>query len=162
MKSFELVVDGEPFVLRAGQGSCEFNGRKAAVDLADLGGSGYSVTVDGVQHTVHLTSSEPGLYEVAVNGSVLAVQVRDPRRLAGQAAGSTAPGRHEVRAPMPGRVQAVHVSEGNRVERGHGLLIVEAMKMQNELRSPCDGCVVEVRVKVGDSVSSGDALVVVE
>ena len=63
---------------------------------------------------------------------------------------------------MPGRVLAVSVAAGDQVVSGQGLVIVEAMKMQNELRSPRDGRVAEVCVKMGDSVASGEALIVVE
>lgn len=162
MNGFELLVDGAPCVLRAGEDACEYSGRTAAFDLADLGRNTHSVIVDGIQHTVHVAMSGPGLYQVAVNGSVVSVQVRDPRRLSSRSAGSAGSGRQQVRAPMPGRVLAVNVSEGDRVESGQGLVIVEAMKMQNELRSPHEGRVAQVCVKTGDSVASGDALVVVE
>ena len=162
MNGFELLVDGAQCVLRAGEDACEFAGRTSAVDLADLGRNAHSVIVDGVQHTVHVASAGPGLYQVAVNGSVVLIEVRDPRRLSSRSSGGSGSERQEVRAPMPGRVLAVNVSAGDRVESGQGLLIVEAMKMQNELRSPCDGRVAEVCVKAGDSVASGEALVVVE
>ena len=162
MKGFELLVDGTPCVLRAGPDSCEFEGRTAAVDVAGLGRNAHSVIVDGIQHTVHVMSRGPGLYQVAVNGSVLSIEVRDPRRLSSRSAGSAGSARQEVRAPMPGRVLAVSVAAGDQVVSGQGLVIVEAMKMQNELRSPRDGRVAEVCVKMGDSVASGEALIVVE
>lgn len=162
MNGFELLVDGARCNLRAGEDACEFSGRTAAIDLADLGRNAHSVIVDGIQHTVHVTASGPGLYQVAVNGSVVSVEVRDPRRLSSRSSGNAGSGRQQVRAPMPGRVLAVNVSKGDRVESGQGLVIVEAMKMQNELRSPRDGRVAQVCVKTGDSVASGDALVVVE
>ena len=63
---------------------------------------------------------------------------------------------------MPGKVLAVHVSEGDRVRRDQGLLIVEAMKMQNELRAPRDGVVAALRAKVGDAVAAGATLAVIE
>lgn len=162
MNGFELVVDGASRALRAGEDTCEFAGRTAEVDLADLGRNTHSVIVDGVQHTVHVASCGPGLYQVAVNGSVVSVEVRDPRRLSSRSSGSSGSERQEVRAPMPGRVLAVHVSAGDQVESGQGLVVVEAMKMQNELRSPRKGRVAEVCVKTGDSVASGEPLVVVE
>jgi biotin carboxyl carrier protein len=63
---------------------------------------------------------------------------------------------------MPGKVIAILVSEGDAVEKGQGLVIVEAMKMENEVRSPIAGAVKEIRVKQGDTVEGGTALVVVE
>ena len=161
MTDFELFVDGERVVVRAGPEACEIDGRTVSADIADLGGGGRSVIVDGVQHMVHALPSGPASYEVAVAGSVLAVEVRDPRRLAPRAAEGAGQARQEVLAPMPGKVLAVHVSEGSVVERGQGLAIVEAMKMQNELQSPRDGRVAHVHVKAGDSVAAGEALIVV-
>ena len=61
---------------------------------------------------------------------------------------------------MPGKVIRVLVREGDAVEVGQGLVVVEAMKMQNEMKAARTGTVVEVRVRDGDTVSAGDALVV--
>jgi biotin carboxyl carrier protein len=71
-------------------------------------------------------------------------------------------GRQNVSVPMPGKVIAVLVSEGDPVERGQGLVIVEAMKMENEVRCPINGEVKEVRVKPGDALQAGAILAVVE
>lgn len=161
MKERELFVDGERVVVRAGPGCLEIDGRTVSVDVADLGRGDRSVIVDGVQHTVHALRQGQGSYEVTVAGSVLAVEVRDPRRLASRTVGGTGEERQEVRASMPGKVIAVHVSEGSVVEKGQGLVVVEAMKMQNELQSPSAGRVALVHVKPGDSVAAGEALVVV-
>ena len=71
-------------------------------------------------------------------------------------------GRETLVAPMPGKVVAILVQAGEAVERGRGVVVVEAMKMQNEVRSAKDGTVVEVRVAVGDTVNAGQLLAVVE
>jgi biotin carboxyl carrier protein len=63
---------------------------------------------------------------------------------------------------MPGKIVAVLVSDGDKVEKGQGLVIVEAMKMENEVRCPINGEVREVRVKTGDAVEAGAVLAVVE
>jgi biotin carboxyl carrier protein len=63
---------------------------------------------------------------------------------------------------MAGNVIAVLVAEGDRVDKGQGLVIVEAMKMENEVRSPIDAEIKEVRVKTGQSVEAGETLMVVE
>ena len=63
---------------------------------------------------------------------------------------------------MPGKVVAVLVNEGDTVAKGQGLVIVEAMKMENEVRAPGDGEVKELRVKTGESVESGQVLAIVE
>jgi len=64
--------------------------------------------------------------------------------------------------PMPGKVIAVLVSEGDSIEKGQGLVIVEAMKMENEVRSPIAGEVKEIKVKTGDAVEGGAVLLIVE
>jgi biotin carboxyl carrier protein len=71
-------------------------------------------------------------------------------------------GRQLVSVPMPGKVVALLVSEGDAIEKGQGLVIVEAMKMENEVRSPITGSVKEIKVKPGDTVEGGAVLVVVE
>lgn len=101
-------------------------------------------------------------YFVSVNGRRFEVSVRDPRRSGGRAGGLEAGGRHEVTSPMPGKVVKVLVEAGQAVENGQGLVVVEAMKMQNEIKSPKTGRVGAVNVSVGSSVGSAEVLVVVE
>jgi biotin carboxyl carrier protein len=67
-----------------------------------------------------------------------------------------------LKAPMPGVIRSVFVTPGEHVAKGHVLLILEAMKMQNEVRSPGPGTVAAVRVAVGDTVASGQVLVTLE
>ena len=91
------------------------------------------------------------------------MRLSDPKRLrgAGAAAGHEA-GRAQVHAPMPGKVVRVLVEEGQEVEAGAGLVVVEAMKMQNELKSPKAGTVIELHARVGATVNAGEVLAVVE
>jgi biotin carboxyl carrier protein len=83
-------------------------------------------------------------------------------RVGGAESDSQLQGRQRVSVPMPGKVMAVLVSEGDVVEKGQGLVIVEAMKMENEVRSPSAGTVKDIRVKAGDTVVGGAVLVIVE
>ncbi|MDE0354893.1 MAG: biotin/lipoyl-binding protein [Deltaproteobacteria bacterium] len=83
-------------------------------------------------------------------------------RVGGRQSGIEVSGRQEVKIPMPGKVVAVLVNEGDTVDKGQGLVIVEAMKMENEVRAPSDGEVKEIRVKAGESVESGQVLAIVE
>jgi len=71
-------------------------------------------------------------------------------------------GRAELKAMMPGRVINVLVAAGDQVEAGQGVLIVEAMKMENELKSPKSGKVIEVKVTAGQTVEKGELLLVIE
>jgi biotin carboxyl carrier protein len=100
---------------------------------------------------------------VVVSGRRYGFAVEDPRSLRGRrGAGAGTEGPRPVKAPMPGRVVRLLVKAGDEVEEGQGVVVIEAMKMQNELRSPKAGRVVRVGATVGDTVASGDVLVVVE
>ena len=83
-------------------------------------------------------------------------------RVGGTQTGLELQGRQSVSVPMPGKIIAVLVTEGDAVEKGQGLVIVEAMKMENEVRSPVTGTVREIKVKPGDTVEGGAVLVIVE
>jgi biotin carboxyl carrier protein len=100
--------------------------------------------------------------EVSVNGRVYRVAAYDPRAFRSRTAAGGAHGRQTVVAPMPGRVIRVLVEAGQEVEAGQGVVVVEAMKMQNEMKAPKTGKVVEVRTEAGAAVAAGEPLVVIE
>ncbi|HEY4364632.1 MAG TPA: biotin/lipoyl-containing protein [Bryobacteraceae bacterium] len=100
--------------------------------------------------------------EMMVNGQPVAAEVFDPRSLRSRKSGADRGGRHDICAPMPGKIVRVLVEAGDAVKAGQGLVVVEAMKMQNEMKSPKAGRVVEVRTKVDAAVSPGEVLMVVE
>ena len=168
----------------------EVNGRVRAVSV-ELHEGVYRVTVDGVERRIDAaavdpstysliclsdgrrTSQEVGLSETGLPGETavhMPTGVVPVRVLTGAATrfgrgGGTAPqaaGAQRVLAPMPGKVVKVLVNAGDEVKARQGLIVVEAMKMENELRSPKDGRVTEVLVAEGVSVEAGRPLVVVE
>ena len=100
--------------------------------------------------------------EVWVNGRLLSMEVFDPRDLRPGQGATSNHGRQEVAASMPGKVVRVLVALGDAVEEGQGLVVVEAMKMQNEMKSPKSGRVAEVRARPDATVGAGEVLVVVE
>lgn len=102
-------------------------------------------------------------FHVVGEGQNLALEVFDAKALrrAGGAGGLGA-GSGEIKAPMPGRIVKVEVSEGDEVTEGQGLVVVEAMKMENEYKSPLNGVVKTVAVKEGDTVEAGTLLILVE
>jgi biotin carboxyl carrier protein len=102
-------------------------------------------------------------FEVNLHGRNYAVTIVDPRRLrSGHDADRSHHGLAEITASMPGKVVRVQIEAGAAVEKGAGLVVVEAMKMQNEMKSPRAGVVVSINVKPGDTVNAGDVLAVVE
>ncbi|HEY3989827.1 MAG TPA: acetyl-CoA carboxylase biotin carboxyl carrier protein subunit [Acidobacteriaceae bacterium] len=100
---------------------------------------------------------------IAVAGRQHRVVVADPRSLRGRRKGPGAGnGTLHIKASMPGRVARVLVAPGEAVVAGQGVVVIEAMKMQNELKAARDGRVAEVRVAAGDTVASGQVLAVIE
>jgi biotin carboxyl carrier protein len=100
---------------------------------------------------------------VVVDGRTYKVSIVDPKRLR---SGQNSTGHHhgiaQIVAPMPGKVVRVHVEAGTAVEKGAGVIVVEAMKMQNDMKAPRAGVVVSINVKPGDTVNAGDVLAVLE
>jgi biotin carboxyl carrier protein len=99
---------------------------------------------------------------VWVGRARFAAEVRDPRSLRGRARSGDDPGPKKVTAPMPGKVVRLLVHEGDEVEPGAGVAVVEAMKMQNEIKSPKKGTIQEILVSEGAAVNAGDVLAIVE
>jgi biotin carboxyl carrier protein len=100
--------------------------------------------------------------QVSVNGRTLRVEVFDPRNLRSTGRGASKDGRQEILSPMPGKVVRLLASIGDTVEEGQGLVVVEAMKMQNEMKSPKSGKVLEVRTTADATVGAGEILLVIE
>lgn len=100
---------------------------------------------------------------IGVNGHIYLAEVRDPRSLrARRRAADSAGGPRKVTAPMPGKIVRILLAEGDRVEAGQGIVVIEAMKMQNEMRSPKAGIVKKIAVAEGAAVNPGETLAVVE
>jgi len=120
-----------------------------------------SLLLDGVSHVVDLGEGR-GETHVVVDGEVFRVQIESPtpRRRSGGTRARDGAGQRLV-APMPGKVVTVLVEVGQPVEPGAGLVVLEAMKMENEFRATGAGVVAEVHVAAGQAVNAGDLLVVI-
>jgi len=152
--SVELDAAGQPVRVRVGE--AWHTVRSGADDALVVSPAG----ADGPHHTV-LLSPGPRPTHAAVGGDVLAVDVKSAQEAALEAALASAGGRGgggTIKAPMPGRVVRVLVTEGQTVEADAPLLIVEAMKMENEVRSPTAGVVRRVSIAAGDTVEAGQLL----
>lgn len=117
----------------------------------------YSVIENGVSYEVRATGDQ-----VTVNGYTVEITLDDPRQWKRSGGVAGAHGRVSMVAPMPGKVVRILVAVGDEVTAGQGIVVVEAMKMQNELKSPRDGRVTMVQAKENDSVSAGTVLAVIE
>jgi biotin carboxyl carrier protein len=102
-------------------------------------------------------------FAVVLRGRNYEVAVVDPKRLrSGQSAGAHHAGAAEIVSPMPGKIVRVLVQPGDNVEAGAGIIVVEAMKMQNEMKAPKAGTVVSINADEGATVNAGDVLAVIE
>ena len=139
------------------------NGARHLVDAVPLDHGAVSLLIDGRSYDVELDEVGDEV-QVLVDGQVVAVDVADERalRLRAGAASFTVTGKVTLTAPMPGKVVRVLVAPGAAVTEGQGLVVVEAMKMENELKSPKAGTVVEVFAKEGSAVEANAKLLTVE
>lgn len=126
----------------------------------------WSLVVDGRAHEVVLLGGDPstlrgGSARMRVDDREAVVVAYDERTLAARRDRALAGGgRHEVRAPMPGLLTAIHVREGDVVDRDDALATLEAMKMENELRAPARGTVQRLAASPGTKVESGSLIAV--
>lgn len=139
------------------------DGRATEVSARRIEGSSWSLlTEDGSQIVVDVDGAAPDLRVTVAGGEPLRVQIQDARALsleggAGGAAGGQSAG--ELRASMPGKVVKVLCKPGDAIKAGQGLLVIEAMKMENELRAAGAGKITEVLVREGQAVEGGQLLV---
>ena len=129
----------------------------AHYEMRALGAGRHSVLIEGRSYTA---VAIPGS-GIAVNGRVYQVDVINPRAYRARGVAHGAGGRQNIAAPMPGRVIRVLVEAGQKVDAGYGLIVIEAMKMQNEIKSPVAGKVMEVRTGAGEAVVAGQILMVI-
>jgi biotin carboxyl carrier protein len=137
------------------------DGRPFEADALEVGSGIYSILLAGASFEVQVESA-PGGFAVAAGGRRIPVRVVDPRQWQGRRSGSVeAEGRQQIVAPMPGKVVRILVQQGQAVNAGQGILVVEAMKMQNEIRSPKTGTIERLSVNEGQAVNAGEVVAVV-
>jgi biotin carboxyl carrier protein len=136
------------------------NGKILEVDFNSVNGQPvYSLIIDGKSHEGYVYPDE-GNWQVLLRGRLYQASVEDEREKRMRAAGVGKPdeGEFHLKAPMPGLVISIPVAEGEPVQKGQVLLILESMKMQNELKSPKDGTIHRIRIKAGETVEQKQAL----
>lgn len=155
--------------------------RLHAAEIARRRGAELEAVVDGRRYELSVTEPQPNVYSILVNGvsheAVVILRQGVVRVRLGAAVFEVTPerpgrpdprsarprsGHESLRAVMPGRVLRVLAKPGERVAARQGLLVLEAMKMENELASPRDGIIKQVLVEPGRTVEAGDLLVVLE
>jgi biotin carboxyl carrier protein len=165
MKYISTVNDTEYLIEIIDERHISVNGRTITVDFNSVSGQPvYSLIVDGRSFEGFVYPGEEE-WEVLIMGRQFPIKVEDERekRLRAAAGGSVSDtGEYHLKAPMPGMVVSILVEEGQKIEKGQVLLILESMKMQNELKSPRDGTVGRMRVKPGESVEQRQTLLSVQ
>jgi len=163
--TYDIAIDGKNYRLDLnqidGRWHCQLDGREIEEDAVlarpdvlslRIGNKAYEVKCERVASDLHIWV-----------GSVrYAAEVRDPRSLRGRARAVDEHGPKKLTAPMPGKVVRILVTQGAEIEAGAGVLVVEAMKMQNEVKSPKKGTVQKILVNEGAAVNAGDVLAIVE
>lgn len=137
------------------------DGQDVAADLVEVSPGIFSVLIGSEAFEVRVESALQGA-RIWVDGREYLAELDDPRRWRRGAGGASgAEGRQRVFAPMPGKVVRVLVEPESTVTVGQGLLVVEAMKMQNEIKSPKEGKVERIDVREGQAVTAGEVLLTI-
>jgi biotin carboxyl carrier protein len=138
---------------------------------ADVDGRTYEIESSEPETGVYLFKHDNRVYEIYVSpdgsanvgGNQFDISISDPKRLRHRGADAEhGDGSAEIKTAMPGKIVRILQSEGDTVEKGDGVIVVEAMKMQNEMKSPKAGIIKEIRFEEGATVNAGDILVVIE
>jgi len=149
--------------LDEGKYEVEIGGTRIHVDAVKSGRTIYSVIENGRQYEVSVDEKGSRDFDVLVRGRLFHLEAVDERsRLLAQTSKMAASGPQTVEAEMPGKVVLVKVKVGEGVADGQGVMVIEAMKMENEIASPIEGVVTEIAVEAGETVDNGDVLFVVE
>jgi len=163
---YDVTIDGKSYRLTldqsGGRWRCRLNDREVEIDAVLTRPDVLSILIDGKAYEVkrERTPTDTHLW---VGSARYAAETRDPRSLRGRKGGQAQEdGPRKLIAPMPGKVVRVLLHEKDNVEAGQGILVMEAMKMQNEVKSPKKGIVQKILSQQGDAVNAGDVLAIVE
>lgn len=137
------------------------------VDVHQAGSHHYSLIQEGKSYDLRFFHKEDEI-QAFLHGEHVYFQLQDERSHARKArqqvagGGAAIEGKAEIKAQMPGKVVTIKVKEGDEVEQGQGVVVVEAMKMENEIVAPKTGKVTAVKVAEGNAVETGTLMVVIE
>lgn len=164
--TYEVSIDGKNYRLElereGGRWLCRLDGREIQMDAVLARTDVISLLIDGKAYEIKRERTATDMH-LWVGSARYEAVLRDPRSLRSRKGGAAdEKGPKKLLAPMPGKIVRVLVAEKAAVEAGQGILVVEAMKMQNELKSPKKGIVQKLAVKDGDNVNPGDVLAIVE
>jgi acetyl/propionyl-CoA carboxylase alpha subunit len=163
--TYDITIDGKNYRLdlnrAGGRWTCLLEGREVEVDAVLARPDVLSLRLGNLAYEVKCERVAGEMY-LWVDSTRFAAEVRDPRSLRGRVRAVDDHGPKRLTAPMPGKIVRVLVAQGDEVEAGVGVLVVEAMKMQNEIKSPKKGTIQKILVSEGAAVNAGDVLAIVE
>jgi biotin carboxyl carrier protein len=151
--------------LDKGLATAQIDGQDHELEVRELGCGEYLLLQGSSVYKCRVEgkASARNSFEVTLQGHSYQITITDPKRLRrGHVAAGHDHGSAEIVSPMPGKVVRVLVESGALVEAGAGIIVVEAMKMQNEMKAPKAGVVVAINAEAGATVNAGDVLVVIE
>lgn len=162
---YDVTIDGKKYRLELnpadGRWSCRLDSREIEVDGILVRPDVLSLRIENNAYEIKLERVANDLH-LWVGSARFAAEVRDPRSLRGRSRSGDDHGPRKIVAPMPGKVVRVLAREGDEVEQGSAVAVVEAMKMQNEIKSPKKGIVKKILVGEGAAVNAGDVMAIVE
>ena len=145
----------------ASRDEISLDGKGISAEVIEVRSGILSALIDGKVFDARVWPMADGLH-VAIGGVEYLAHLEDPRQWRRGAGGSSAmEGRQNVTAPMPGKVVRILVKSGEKIALGQGLLIVEAMKMQNEIKAAKEGTVEKMMVQEGQPVNAGEVLAII-
>ncbi len=145
-----------------GRFTITIDGEAIAVDARQTSEGVWSLLLDGPSHVANVTEQDD-VYQVDVEGERYPIRVEEESRYIIRTRGAGGGERGQIlKAPMPGKVVLVEVTVGQTVAVGDGLIVLEAMKMENQIKAAVAGTVKEIRAQAGQAVNPGDVLVVIE
>jgi acetyl/propionyl-CoA carboxylase alpha subunit len=163
--TYDIAIDGNNHRLELNRAesrwSCRLDGREVEVDAVLARPDVLSLRIGNQAYEVKCERVAGSLY-LWVGSARFAAEVRDPRSLRRRVPGVDDHGPKKLTAPMPGKIVRLLVGQGDEVAAGSGVLVVEAMKMQNEIKSPKKGTIRKILVSEGAAVNAGDVLAIVE
>jgi biotin carboxyl carrier protein len=165
--TYDVTVDGKSHRVELARGdgarwNCKLDGKPVMADAVLTGPYVLSLIIDGQVYEVKREVWATDLH-IWVGSARYDVELRDPRAYRSRrAAGGDEAGPRKVVSPMPGKVLRILAPAGTKVEAGQGVVVVEAMKMQNEIKSPKAGVVQKIVASEGSTVNAGEVLAIVE
>ena len=156
-ETYKIEID-----FKDGKYSVKLGDRQYKVDSQPISENCLSLLVDGKAYTVFIADDEGKKY-ISIQGEQFCVEeAKAETEAISVAESATLKGAPTISSPMPGKVVKILVGEGDKVEKGQGLVIVEAMKMENEIRSPSGGVVKKINFKEGDLVDAAELIIELE